>query len=127
MRKVLDASAFINASMLEKAECFTTPDVIAELKDIKSKSLAEVAIGQGMLSVRSPSPESIRKVIGKALDVGSEKILSTADLSVMALALELDAVVVTDDWTLQNLAAHFGIPYEGVFRGTIKEKRTFKR
>lgn len=128
MAAVLDAAAFINAEALEReGECYTVRDVLEELKDFKSRSLAEAAIGEGKLKVLEPEKGDFELVRKKAEFVGSLDVLSLADLKILALALGLKAKIVTDDFTVQNLAAHLGMEYEGVMRGKIKRKKTFRR
>ena len=124
---VLDASAFINASLFEQAECFTVSEVVAEIKSAHARAVYSVAREAGQLRVTSPSGSSLLLVQKKALEVGSCKKLSNADKAVIALALDLKAKIITDDWTVQNLAAHLGIKYEGVARGVIREKKTFRK
>lgn len=128
MTKILDASALINANSIQiEGEIYTTPSVMEELKELKAQSLAEIASLKGGLQVLRPKEESLEEVKGKAEDIGSTEHLSETDLDVVALALELNGTILTDDYTLQNLAAHLDIEYEGISRGEIKRKRTFKK
>lgn len=127
MDKVLDASALINSNEVQlKDKAYTTPSVIKELKSRKSKSLAETTSIQEDLDVIRPKKHFLNKVKSKAKEVGSQNHLSDTDIDVIALALEKNCKISTDDYTIQNLAAHLNIPYEGVLRGEIKKKRIFK-
>ncbi|MFW5902615.1 MAG: NOB1 family endonuclease [archaeon] len=127
MIKIMDASAVINAySLQENEEMYTTPSVIEELKNIASKSLAESALAKGKLEVVSPKEEDIKEIKKKAREVGSEDHLSETDIDVLALALEKKGELITDDYTMQNLAAHLNIKYRGVTRGEIRKKKKFK-
>jgi UPF0271 protein len=123
--KVLDAAAFINSALVDAGGCATTREVIEELRSLPARSVADAAIVAGKLRIMQPSQGSVMKVKEKAGEIGSSHKLSPADLSVAALALDTGATIVTDDWTLQNLAAHLGVPFEAVGRGRIREKRTF--
>lgn len=128
MTKILDAGAMINSDSIEtEKDIYTTPSVMDELKDLKSSSLADVAKLQHDLDVLRPKEKYIKEVKGKAKEIGSLDHLSSTDLEVIALALEKDGEVVTDDYTMQNLAAHLDLDYEGVMRGEIKKKRRFKK
>lgn len=128
MVKVLDAGAMINSDSVEEDEdIYTTPSVINELKDLKSSSLADVAILQSNMKTLNPKKKHLEKVEEKAKDVGSLSHLSDTDLEVLALALEKKGKIVTDDYTVQNLAAHLNLEYQGVMRGEIEKKRQFKR
>lgn len=127
MTKVLDAGAMINSDQLDiQEEAYTTPSVMEELKTLESRSLAETARLQDNLRIIKPREKYLKKVKKKAEEIGSLNHLSRTDKHVLALALEKNAEIVTDDYTLQNLAAHLEIDFQGVIRGEIKEKRRFK-
>jgi len=107
---VLDAAAFINAKF---AEGITVPEVIDELKDFESRELAQARISEGKLRVLSPSKESLENAKKQA-----SPRLSRADLSVLALALELNEEIITDDYSLQASARRLGLRYRPViFKG----------
>ncbi len=128
MARVLDASAVINSSSVDTGkDTYTTPSVLEELKGLEARSLGEVAKARDELKIISPKEECLKKVKEKAKEVGSFNHLSNTDLEVAALALEKEAEVITDDYTLQNLAAHLDLDYSGVVRGEIKKKRSFKQ
>lgn len=126
MPTVLDASAFINSSLFDIRETYyTIRDVLEELKDLRSKSLAESALYSGKLIVREPDEISVKRVVDKAKEVGSYGHLSETDIRVLALAIDLKADIMTDDFTIQNLAKHLNVEFMGVMRGEIKEKKRF--
>lgn len=124
--RVLDASAIINVNQYEYGECYTTQSVIDEIRDAKSRAIATAAIAQHRLRIAEPLSEYVERVRRVARRIGSAHKLSQTDLEIAALALQMGAILVTDDWTLQNLAAHLGIRFEGVVRGSIRRKRTFR-
>ena len=103
---VLDSAAIINAQF---AEGITVPEVLAELKDFESRELAHAMVSEGKLEIRSPSPESLLKVKEKA----SPK-LSKTDITVLALAFELNEEIITDDYALQASAKRLGLRYQPV-------------
>lgn len=126
MRIVLDSPAFINSSLFEiKRKYYTVREVLDELKDLRSKSLAETALISEKLVIREPEKSSVKRVLEKAKEIGSEEKLSETDRHVLALALDLNGMILTDDFSVQNLAAHLGIKFSGVLRGKIKEKKFF--
>ena len=101
---VLDAAAMINVHF---AEGVTVPGVRAELRDLESRELAQANIESGTLRVLSPSPESVvtvRKV--------AHPKLSETDISVLALALELNDIIFTDDYAVQATARKLGIKFK---------------
>ncbi len=122
---VLDSSAFINAIIIPK-QSITVPQVYVELKDIRSKELFLSAVKSRELELREPSRKNVDLVRKKAREIGSENHLSPVDFLVLALAYEVGGVLLTDDFTMQNLASHLGVEFQGVFRGEISERKIFK-
>ncbi|MGB4234826.1 MAG: nucleotide-binding protein [Methanoregulaceae archaeon] len=108
MRAVLDASAFFSAIALS-GELYTTPHVVAELKDLRSRVRLDLLCESG-LTVREPGREAQARVRDVAGRIGEGEALSETDQGVLALALELGAEVVTDDYALQNAAYRMGVP-----------------
>ncbi|MDK2974339.1 MAG: endoribonuclease Nob1 [Methanofollis sp.] len=110
MKAVLDATAFFVERTVE-GELFTTPEVVAELVDLRAKCRYEALLATG-LTVAGASPEALAKAgraAEKSRDIG---VLSKTDLSVLALALDLGAVIYTDDFALQNAAIVLGVGTE---------------
>ena len=107
---VLDSAAIINAKL---AEGITVPEVLAELKDFESRELANAMVSEGKLKILSPSSESLAKA-----KKGASPRLSNTDLTVLALALELNEEIITDDYALQASAKRLGLRYSPViFKG----------
>jgi len=107
MRSVLDASFFFGEFPAE-GDLFTVPSVIEELKDIRAKGNFEKLSAQG-LRILSPSEESTGRVLtaaGKTRDIA---VISGTDRDLLALALDLGADLVTDDFAIQNVALALGV------------------
>ena len=111
---VLDSSAFINAFSVDFENALTTPGVVGEVKDLASRGLLEAARSKG-LRIVSPSRDSVERVRGKA-----SRLLSRVDVEVLALAFERKAVVVTDDYRMQNTAKKLGLEFISIVRGSMK-------
>ena len=109
-RYVLDSSAFINANMIPDGELFSTPAVKDEIIDFKSKMLFQT---RNVLTI-TPDKRYIFQVKSKALETGDLTRLSKQDISVLALAKQLNATLLTDDYDIQNLAEEMGIKYKSV-------------
>lgn len=108
---VLDASAILNAFPFEfKETVFTVPGVVEELKDFRSRTIAEQGIESGKLVVSYPSEVSVKKVRGVSKTLG----LSDVDVSVLALALDKNMLVLSDDRGIQKAARNLGIKYRNV-------------
>ncbi len=107
MRAVLDTSFFFYDLPIE-GDLFTTHSVCDELLDIRSKGRFEKFCALG-LQIVSPKNESVRLVTEAARKSGDTGVISDTDRDLLALALELDAVLYTDDFAIQNVAARLGV------------------
>lgn len=116
---ILDASAFIAGfdPLSVAEEQYSVPGVRRELV---SNSLPWVrfktAEEGGRLKVEAPTSRSLRRARETSRTVGDARFLSDADLQVLALALELkdegyDPHIVTDDYSIQNVADQLGIDF----------------
>ena len=108
MKAILDTSFFFYDLPLE-GELYTTPSVCSELVDIRSKGQFEKFSAAG-LRVASPGKESLAKIDEVAKKTGDASVISGTDRDVLALALEMEAVLYTDDFAIQNIAFDLGIP-----------------
>ncbi|RLE78026.1 MAG: DNA-binding protein [Thermoprotei archaeon] len=128
---VVDANAIIDHDALLALEtAVTTPSVIDELRDERSRLRAEVSIAMGKLKVLSPSSEYVARVARLAEQVGSFPKLSEADVSIVALALELkesgeSVAVVTDDYAVMDLARRLGIKCKPLRTSGIRSTRAW--
>ncbi len=116
---VLDTAAFLAKYPLQQYstyELLTTPHVLSEVRDRESREALEMALSIGRVRVVEPSKEYMDKAMGIARSIGEHSSLSTADLSVLALALQYlvhgSVVVITDDYALQNTLLYTGIPFK---------------
>ncbi len=73
--------------------------------------------------VKEPSRRAVEDVIKAAEATGDLSKLSKVDIKLIALALELNAVLVTDDFAMQNVAEYLGIKWQPVELKGIKELR----
>ncbi len=111
---VLDASGILNAFGFRFDRVFyTTPSVIDEIRDLRSRSLVEAGIMQGKLIARIPSEKSLERAREKARELGLEGNLSKTDLDVIALALDLKDEIWTDDKAIRKVAKALGLKAEG--------------
>jgi len=112
--QVIDTAIFIQGIDVEG---FTTPKVIEEVKDPESRLFLESLISAGKVKVLVPSKESVEAVVEAARKTGELNELSEADIEVLALAYELKATLLTDDYNLQNIAKTLGIAFKTLKRG----------
>jgi endoribonuclease Nob1 len=124
MDYVLDTSALFSMQDLPPGDrCFTTPGVIRELEKYGDR---RADLWGEMLKVSEPTTGSLRKVREAASRTGDSTRLSPTDMEVLALALELEAQVLSDDYSLQNLAAYLGVPFRPVGLKGIKDLRRWR-
>jgi UPF0271 protein len=112
MRRVLDTSAFLSGRQFP-GELLTTPDVLRELERHGLTPALEAFLGT-KVSVLSPGPESLARVRTASAGTGDAPRLSPTDVRLVALALEADGTLVTDDYSIQNVGTALGIPFEAV-------------
>ncbi|MGB9901930.1 NOB1 family endonuclease [Methanothrix sp.] len=118
---VADASVFILGKPL-KGEVITVPAVEQELKDIRSRIKLQISD----VRIEPPTKETLKRATDAARETGDLSRLSKTDLEVLAKAIEYDAALATDDYALQNVAAHLGLRVEPVVQRGIRRliKRT---
>ena len=85
----------------------------------------KTAIESGKLRVKPPSIHFLDKVKESSKTVGDVLYLSQVDLQVLALALELksyslDPLIVTDDYSIQNVANQIGIEFASLMTVGIR-------
>jgi UPF0271 protein len=69
-----------------------------------------------------PKNESIQLIKKGAEKTGDIGRLSPADIEILALAKEMNATLLTDDYSIQNLAEELNIDYKGIDIEEIKKK-----
>ncbi|MFB3889742.1 MAG: NOB1 family endonuclease [Candidatus Bathyarchaeia archaeon] len=116
---VLDTSAFVAGfdPFSMGTEHFTTPKVEEELRVNSMTTLRfRTAVESGKLKIIEPDQEFLGKVEAAASSVGDVFYLSETDKQVLALALQLQAAgykprIVTDDYSMQNVASQMGLEF----------------
>ncbi|HJJ96223.1 MAG TPA: nucleotide-binding protein [Methanocorpusculum sp.] len=120
MRYILDASFFFGEYPF-CGEFTTTPEVVAELRDVTSKMRFEVMQSRG-LSLCEPEPAAVAAVRAAAAGSGDLRVLSETDISVIALGLALSGTVVSDDFAVQNVCRHLKIPVQNMMQKKAKRR-----
>ncbi|RPJ53918.1 MAG: nucleotide-binding protein, partial [Methanobacteriota archaeon] len=78
--------------------------------------------GQG-LEVRDPTTGSRAAIQAAAGASGDAGVLSEADIDLLALARDLAAVIVTDDFAIQNVALRIGISTQQIQQRSARRVR----
>ncbi len=123
---VLDASAFYAGIPFQSSKkCFTTTAVYDEVKHIRRPySALEALIDAGNLIIMQPEKGSLNKVIASAKETGDRRKLSSADISIIALAHQLRKTLISDDYAVANVATFLKIPVKTLaFKGISELRR----
>jgi endoribonuclease Nob1 len=89
-------------------------------EEIRTNSITWVrfktATENGKVTIKRPAQEALEKVEECAIEVGDSFYLSETDKQVLALALDLRILgfvsqIVTDDYSIQNVAKRLGIEF----------------
>ena len=113
MRYVLDTNFFLagmDPSGID-GERYITPEIKAEVEKGFPARKMEYYLESDIISIASPSEDSVEAVMRASEETGDIARLSLADISILALALELSAAIITDDYSVQNLASVLEISY----------------
>ncbi|HEC82754.1 MAG TPA: hypothetical protein ENI53_02590 [Thermoplasmatales archaeon] len=118
---VLDTSAILSGKFFG-GNIVTSPKVLNEIKPKgHSWRLLEYmkSIGMKIISPPKKSVKIVRKTAEKTGDIAN---LSDTDLEVLALAHHLNATLLTDDYSMQNVAKELKIDYMTIVEEGIKKK-----
>jgi UPF0271 protein len=120
---IVDTSAFLSGKPIILEGMLTTPSVEQELTPGSLEHLAFQILKERGLEVKSPSKEAVERVIKTAEETGDKRRLSHADIEILALALDTkEAIILTDDYSIQNVANSMKIGFQGLSqRGIIKK------
>jgi UPF0271 protein len=105
---------------------YTVPEVKKELIAGSMPWMRfNAAIENRKLTVRSPKSSFFQDIREASRKVGDMRYLSEADLQVLALALELKGrglspVIVTDDYSIQNVANKIDVEFTSLMTFGIK-------
>ncbi len=131
---VLDTSAFIAGfdPFGIGEEQVTTPKVEEEIRDSLTLLRFSTAIEIGKLKIMVPSQEFLDKAKVYATSVGDSFFLSETDMQLLAVALELKAAgknpqIVTDDYSIQNVATQMGLGFVSLATFGIRRLLTWIR
>ncbi len=122
---VLDTSAILSGKIFEK-KSVTSPKVLKEIKPKgHSWRMFEFMRSKGMELIEPPKEvvEMVKKV---AIKTGDYANLSEVDIEIIALAFYLNAILLTDDYSMQNVAKEMGIKFKSIVEEGIKEKIYWK-
>jgi len=119
---VLDTSALYEGKPLldgDDIAFFTTPECAEEMR---KKGVPNIDfLLESRILVATPSEESVNLVDENARMLGESERLSSEDRSAIALAIDKNAVLLTDDYSMQNLCKALNIDYFSTWTPGITE------
>lgn len=104
---VLDAAPIIrndpsvSTLLAESDQLLTVPSVLSEIKDRDTRSRMELTL-QPFLTLKTPSPTSIKVISDFAKKTGDFAVLSAVDIQVLSLAYEIECERNGGDWRLRK-------------------------
>lgn len=126
---LLDASALIQGYQAVDPELdhYTVPEVLGEVRDDFQRARIESAMQTGSLKVVTPNGSYADRVEEAVEEMGEVGALSEADIQLLSLGLQMKVegrqpIIVSDDYSVQNMADRLGIPYRGLATPGIRKR-----
>lgn len=121
--RILDASAFYAGIPFSTTdEFFTTSLIFDEIKHIKKN---HDAIGTLMetkrLKISDPDAEFVDKIKAASKKTGDFNQLSKQDISVIALCLQMNGEIITDDFAISNVAKNLNLKVSPLMTSGIND------
>jgi UPF0271 protein len=123
---VLDTSVLYYGKDLPVGyELIISPGVARELEKEDMGDRLQLLLAS-RVRVYSPSSRALERVKREGRATGDARRLSETDLEILALALDLGYELLTDDYTIQNLAKVLGVPCRSVDQKGIESTREWE-
>jgi len=121
--RILDSSAFYAGIPFSSNEpSITTSDVYNEIKHIKKDHDAiQILIETKRLKISDPEQRFVTTVKNAAKKSGDFPNLSQEDISIIALSLQYNAELITDDFAVSNVAKNLSIKVIPIMTNGIKK------
>ncbi len=121
---IVDTGFFLGDFRFDSKKIYTVEGVVNELKSLKANLRAEAFSP----IIYKPSKSTLKEIKNIAEKLG-EKGLSLTDIELLAAAYDLskkeEVVLLSDDYSIQNLAKHLNINFEAISGKKIKRKITW--
>lgn len=105
----------ISTLLVKSEQLFTVPSVISEIKDVNARSRIETTL-LPFLMVRDPDHKSVKVITDFARKTGDLPVLSRPDISLLALAYEIECERNGGDWRLRS------VPGQKAINGPVPNK-----
>jgi UPF0271 protein len=114
-------------------EQYTVPNVKEEITESSMPWVRfKTAVESGRLRIKKPAEYFLNKVKASATSLGDAFFLSETDMQILALASELKSMgcqplVITDDYSIQNVANQMGIDFASLATFGIRRRLQWLR
>jgi len=121
--RILDASAFYAGVPFRSSDdYYTTSLAFDEINHIKkSHDVLGTLLETNRLKIREPDKKSTDAAIKAAKDTGDFPQLSKQDISIIALCIEMNGEIITDDFAISNVAKNLGLKISPIMTQGIKD------
>ncbi len=121
--RILDASAFYaGVPFRSSTDGYTTTLVYDEIKHIKKHHDAiGTLLETNRLKIREPSKESIQDAINASKNTGDFPQLSKQDISIIALCIEMNGEIISDDFAISNVIKNLELRVSPIMTRGIKD------
>jgi len=121
--RILDASAFYAGVPFRSSnDYYTTSLVYDEIKHIKKNHDAlGILLEANKLKIRDSDKESTEAAIKAAKDTGDFPQLSKQDISIIALCIEMNGEIISDDFAISNVAKNLSLKISPIMTQGIKD------
>lgn len=127
---ILDTSAILSGKPINLDNCIiiTPTNISNEIKPGgRDYRTYELLLEKGLI-LQYPTKVSIKKIIDISIKTGDKNRLSSFDIEILALALDInkdskkEVIIMTDDYSIQNVAQTLKIKYETINQLGITKK-----
>lgn len=118
---IIDTTALISWRLPTGETVVTCPHAVSEAKGELTEAIIEAYLHTGKLDIQEPEDAYIKEAVEAAKETGDLTRLSETDIHVIALAIKYleegyTPIVVTDDYSIQNILNTLGIEYTSYYR-----------
>ena len=121
--KILDASAFYAGIPFRSSDdCYTTSLVYDEIKHIKKNhGVLETLLETNRLKIKDPNIKSTKSAVKASKNTGDFPQLSKQDISIIALCIEMNGEIISDDFAISNVAKNLDLKVSSIMTKGIKD------
>ena len=120
---IIDTSAILSGKINISQPDYIYADSVIE--EIKNGSLEKI-LDSANIDIRHPDRKYVDMASEAAMKTGDYSVLSKTDIDVLALGIEYNGIIITDDYAIQNVAMYCGVEYAGSGIDPIKKNIVWK-